>query len=179
MKNIFLIALICTVCSLQAQTFRVVNMIPNALSNETGQDSEPDITVNPNDPSEIVASAFTVNPSGATTSAPVYISQDAGNTWVLNNIIPSSNGMTGDITLGLSRNGNLYSGILFGGGSLQMRILRSNNYLNPGLMNNLLTRNSVDQPYVETITPLGGAQRNHDLLYVGNNDFNPTNKSGI
>ncbi len=156
-----------------AQTITVVNMIPNALSNETNQDSEPHLSVNPNNPLQVIGSAFTPNPTGATATAPIFISQDGGDTWVINNIVPSSNGMTGDITVGLSRNNVLYSGILFGGGGLQMRILRSNTYLAPGTMDNLLTRNNIDQPYVVTNTPLGGgAQQNNDHLYVGNNDFN-------
>lgn len=171
MKNIFLIALLFLSVNLSAQTFRVVNMIPNTLSNETNQDSEPHIAVNPNDPTEVIGTAFTPNPTGAAATAPIYISQNTGNTWVLNNIVPSSNGMTGDITVGLSRNNILYSGILFGGAGLQMDILRSNNYLNPVTMTTLLSRNNVDQPYIEAITPLGGSQRNNDHIYVGNNDF--------
>lgn len=147
-------------------------MIPIALSNEVGQDSEPHLTVSPINSSVMVGSAFTSNPTGAVATAPIYISQDGGNTWVLNNIVPSLNGRTGDITVGLSRKDSLYSGILTGGAGLQMQILRKANYLAVGTMGNLLTRNSVDQPFVNVYTPLGGAQRNKDHLYVGNNDFN-------
>src|SRR4051812_13321600 len=105
-----------------AQTVRVVNMIPATLSSETHQDSEPDITVNPNDPNQVVASAFTPNPTGSLLSAPVFCSTDGGNTWVLSNIVPSGNGMTGDITVALSRNNMLYAGILRGGSGLDMRL---------------------------------------------------------
>ena len=38
---------------------RVVNMIPNALSGETNQDSEPSLAVNPARPTDMVATAFT------------------------------------------------------------------------------------------------------------------------
>ena len=165
-----------------AQTITVVNMVPNALSNETGQDSEPNLGVNPNNPLQIIGTAFTTNPTGATVTAPVYISQDGGNTWVLNNIVPSLNGNTGDITVGLSRNNILYAGILTGGylnpadvNETQMQIFRSNNYLAAVAMNQLLVRTDEDQPYVEVITPLGGALVNNDHMYIGHNDFNAAN----
>jgi hypothetical protein len=66
----------------------VVNMIPNSLSGETNQDSEPTIAVNPANPLQIVGSAFTPDPTGAG-QAPLYISNDGGNTWLLNFIVPS------------------------------------------------------------------------------------------
>lgn len=160
------------VSSARAQTVEVVNLIPVTLSGETNQDSEPDIAVDPNDPDQIVATAFTPNPSGATATAPIYISQDGGDTWVLNNIVPSANGMTADITVTLSRNNVLYAGILRGGASLDMRILRSANYTGVGPMIQLLGRTQEDQPYARSFTPQTGAQANNDLLYVGHNDFN-------
>ncbi len=171
MKKYYFIFLVIFSASAMAQVINVVNMTPNSLSNEIQQDSEPNLSINPNNPLELVGSAFTFNPSGATSTAPVYISQNGGDTWVLNNIVPSGNGRTGDITVDLSKNNTLYSGILTGGSGLQMQILRSNNYLLPGTMTSLLTRNNVDQPYVEVISPLGGSGTNNDRLYVGNNDF--------
>lgn len=156
-----------------AQTINVVNMIPSTLSGETNQDSEPDITYNPTNPDEIVATAFTPNPGGGTTTAPIYISQDGGATWVLNNIVPSANGNTGDITVSLSRNEVLYAGILRGGGTpYDMRILRTNNYTGAAAMAQLLGRTQEDQPYTRAYSPMGGAQRDNDHLYVGHNDFN-------
>ncbi len=174
MKKIIQIILICLLVPLisYTQNITVVNMIPNALSNEDEQDSEPNLTVSPLNPLVIVGSAFTPNPTGTLLTAPIFISQDGGNTWVLNNIVPSFNGMTGDITVGLSRKDSLYLGILTGGMGLQMQILRKSNYLAAATMGNLLTRNNVDQPYANTYTPLGGALRNDDLLYMGHNDFN-------
>ncbi len=157
---------------LSAQTIEVVNMIPESLSSETGQDSEPDLTVNPNDPDEIVASAFTLNPTGAASTAPIYLSSDGGATWSLNNIVPSNNGMTGDITVSLSRNNVLYAGILAGGVSPRtMRILRSDAYTGSGTMTTLLSRQQPDQPYTRAYAPLGGARVNDDLLWVAHNDL--------
>ncbi len=164
-------ALSATATRALAQTVRVVNMIPVTLSNETNQDSEPDLTVDPNNRDVIIATAFTPNPSGATATAPVYVSQDGGNTWVLNNIVPSANGMTGDITVTCSRNNVLYAGILRGGGGLDMRILRSSPCTSTAAMIQLLGRTQEDQPYARSLTPTSGLQANQDLLFVGHNDL--------
>lgn len=46
---------------------KVVNIIPRSLSGETNQDSEPNIAVNPANPLQIAASAFTPSPMGGQT----------------------------------------------------------------------------------------------------------------
>lgn len=56
----------------------VVNMIPKSLSGETHQDSEPTIAVNPANPLQIAASAFTADPLKGS-FAPIYVSNDGGN----------------------------------------------------------------------------------------------------
>lgn len=155
-----------------AQTVRVVNMIPATLGNETNQDSEPDLTIDPNNADIIIATAFTPNPSGVLTHAPVYVSLDGGATWALNNIVPSGNGMTGDITVTCSGNNVLYAGILRGGGGLDMRILRGSPCTSGTAMIQLVGRTQEDQPYARSITPTSGAQATNDVLFVGHNDFN-------
>ena len=60
----------------------LVNMIPRSLSGEAHQDSEPTIAVNPANPLQIAASAFTPDPLKGSFS-PIYISSDGGNTWTL------------------------------------------------------------------------------------------------
>src|ERR1041384_4011726 len=67
----------------------VVNMIPKSLSGEDNQDSEPTIAVNPANPLQIAASAFTPDPAGSG-RAPIYVSTDGGSTWTLNAIVPST-----------------------------------------------------------------------------------------
>src|ERR1041385_9525357 len=67
----------------------LVNMIPKSLSGESHQDSEPTIAVNPNNPLQIAASAFTPDPSHGP-RAPIYISTDGGKTGPLNSIVPST-----------------------------------------------------------------------------------------
>ncbi len=80
---------------------RVVNIVPQAQSNETSQDSEPNITVNPARPRQIAITAFTPDPLGGA-NAPIYVSTDGGANWALNTIVPSVAGSTigtRDITL--------------------------------------------------------------------------------
>ena len=69
----------------------VVNMIPQALSGETNQDSEPNLAVNHANPLQIAGSAFTPDPMGGE-NAPIFVSNDGGNTWLLNSIVPSQPG---------------------------------------------------------------------------------------
>lgn len=146
--------------SMWSSDVTVINMMPNTQSNETNQDSEPNIAVNPANVSRMVGSAFTPNPSGTTTSAPIYTSTDGGNTWALNNIVPSGNGMTGDISLKFGAEGStLYTGILLGGSSLTMNILRSTNPFGSTVMTQLVSRSNVDQPYVNAITSPGFSLR--------------------
>src|SRR3954454_2999863 len=70
---------------------QIVNMIPKVLSGETAQDSEPNIAVNPEQPNQIVATAFTLDPMNGG-HAPVYVSQDTGATWSLRSIGPGGPG---------------------------------------------------------------------------------------
>lgn len=147
----------------------VVNMIPNAQSSETRQDSEPNLAVNPANPQQIAGSAFTVNYTGATTTAPIFVTTNGGTTWTANNIVPSGNGSTGDITLRFGGTSNvLYAGTLRGGSGLTLNILRSTNFTAATVMTLLRSRTNVDQPYVQAATvPSLGVDR----VYVGNNDF--------
>tara|TARA_R110002033_G_scaffold72897_1_gene124135 strand:+ start:82323 stop:85388 length:3066 start_codon:yes stop_codon:yes gene_type:complete len=168
------------------QQVQIVNMIPNAQSNETNQDSEPHLTINPATPNQLVGSAFTPNPLGATTppSAPIYFSQDGGQTWVLNSIVPSGSTITGtgDITVAFGTTTNrLFSGILrspaASGATRTMDILRTNNVAGTALMQQLSTRNAPDQPYVHARTVTSGTAIGDEHVYVGNNDLGLANQT--
>src|SRR5215470_1952478 len=152
----------------------LVNMIPNSLSGEANQDSEPTIAVNPANPLQIVATAFTPDPQHGQ-FAPIYISQDGGNTWALNSIVPGNNRRTGtgDITVKFSKSSNvLYAGILRGDSrGLRMNILRTKNFMSSTPMEILVDRKGVDQPYVQVATVTSGRDKGKDRLYVGNNDL--------
>src|SRR5262245_10631841 len=148
----------------------LVNMIPKSLSRETNQDSEPTIAVNPANPLQIAASAFTPDPQKGSL-APIYVSNDGGNTWTLNSIVPGNDRLTGtgDITLQFGRASNvLYAGILRGDSDdMRMNILRTRNFASATSMELLVNRKSVDQPYVQVGSTAGSNSK--DRLYVGNN----------
>lgn len=146
-------------------------MIPASLSGETNQDSEPFLAVHPTNRQLLAASAFTPNPGGTASGlAPIFVSQDGGRTWTLNNIIPSS-GMTSDITHAFDAGGagNLYAGVLRRPGSLLLNELVTNNFTSAVPMTVLASRNEVDQPFVAVTTSAVGAR-----VYVGSNDFSVT-----
>jgi hypothetical protein len=146
-------------------------MIPRSLSDETNQDSEPTLAVNPLNPDHIVGTAFTPDPTGGQT-APFYLSTNGGKTWTLNSIIPSRT-QTLDICVGFSPSGKLYAGILHNPAppnQTQLQILRVGDYQGSKLMGVLVDRLGVDQPYVQ-VAP---TQNGKDRLYVGDNDFGTT-----
>ncbi|MGH3117123.1 MAG: hypothetical protein ACRDQ2_08420, partial [Gaiellales bacterium] len=157
----------------------VVNIMPNALSGETFQDSEPNLAVNPSNPLQIAASAFTRDPMGGA-NAPIYVSTDGGMTWALNSIVPSQPSQswqpgTGDITVRFGTvTSILYAGILRLPDSLRMNILRATSFTAATPMTVLVDRQGagVDQPYIQAVTRLGGGGAGLDNVYVGNNDFN-------
>ncbi|HET6769906.1 MAG TPA: hypothetical protein VFH08_21000 [Chitinophagaceae bacterium] len=126
----------------QAYRFKIVNLITANQNDETNNDTEPNIAVNPANPNIIAASAFTFSlnrfrPDGtllcdtfpcpdiisSTTfkhrplpacKAPIYFSTDGGETWILKDVLPSNNGITHDISLAFSESGHLYVSILKG-----------------------------------------------------------------
>jgi hypothetical protein len=152
----------------------VLNIIPNALSGESNQDSEPNIAVNPANPKEIAISAFTPDPMGGS-NAPIFVSTDGGSTWALNSIVPSIAGSwsgTRDITPRFAgRSQNFYAGILRDPGSLRLNIVRTSSFTAPTTMAVLVDRNQVDQPYTEAATVMGGPGAGLDRVYIGLNDF--------
>jgi hypothetical protein len=148
----------------------VVNMIPAALSGESSQDSEPNIAVNPQNPNQIVGTAFTPAPTGGA-YAPIYISTDGGNTWALRTVVPG-NGFVGtsDISIAFgSTGGMLYAGIL-NGQTIKLQILRTSSFTSTAPMTVLVERASEDQPWlVAGSVVVSGSSK--DRVFVGNNDF--------
>lgn len=146
-------------------------MIPKSLSGETNQDSEPNIAVNPANPLQIAGSAFTPNPMGAG-NAPIYVSINGGDTWTLNNIVPSAVS-THDITLKFAgTSSKLFTSILDGTSSA-FEVHRTSNFAANIPMTQLESRGNADQPYVQATTvPAGVAGAGKDRVYIGVNDFN-------
>ncbi len=132
---------------------KVVNMIPKSLSDETNQDSEPNLAVNPSNPMQMVGTAFTPNPSGGA-SAPIYFSSDGGNTWALNAIVPgATTGFpTGDITMKFGGTSNVLYGGILRADNLDLNILRTSNYTSSAQMTVLVDRSNEDQPWVQAAT---------------------------
>jgi hypothetical protein len=158
----------------------VVNMIPKSLSGEENQDSEPTIAVNPANPLQIAASAFTPDPAEGP-RAPIYVSADGGQTWTLNSIVPSTvadGSATADITVAFGSSSNvLYAGIIrfpFPGDRTRLNILRTKNFQSAAIMDVLVDRigQGVDQPYLQAATAASGPDKGKDRVYVGDNDFN-------
>jgi hypothetical protein len=158
-------------------TLLLVNMIPRSLSDETNQDSEPTLAVNPLNPDQIVGTAFTPDPLDGD-MAPVYVSNDGGQTWSLTSIVPSQV-QTGDICVGFAPSGELYAGILrLPSSDTRLNILRTNDPQLTTPMTVLVDRLGVDQPYVQATpgdsNPAAGAP---DRVYVGDNDFSTTSQT--
>src|SRR5437870_3420049 len=152
-------------------TVHVVNMIPASLSGETNQDSEPNLAVNPERPTDMVGTAFTPAPMGGS-FAPIYISTDGGNTWSLRTVLPGNGQFgTNDVTVAFApTGGHLYAGILNGQGTFQLQILRSADFTSTAAMSVLVDRTPVDQPWVVAQSEVvAGASR--DEVFVGNNDL--------
>lgn len=153
---------------------KVVNLIPASLSGESNQDSEPFLAIQGQNPQVLVASAFTPNPFSMTGNAPVYVSQDGGNSWVLNAITPVQR-MTCDITHAMATGenhprGDLHAGTLACASGIILDESESNDVSQTTTMNVQSTRGNVDQPFVRALGVASG-----DRIYVGVNDFNQAN----
>jgi Cep192 domain 4/Abnormal spindle-like microcephaly-assoc'd, ASPM-SPD-2-Hydin len=157
---------------------RVVNMVPKLSSGETNQDSEPNLAVNPANPLEMAATAFTPSPNGSATDSPIFFSSDGGNSWQLMDIIAGT--PVRDQTLRFaSTGGMLYAGVLWGGGGnialINFDILRTNDFSGLTTMTVLANRKNDDQPFVQAATVPGGPDAGKDRVYVGSNDHAPSN----
>jgi hypothetical protein len=149
----------------------VVNMIPKSLSGETNQDSEPQVTIDPENPRTIIGTAFTPDPGGGP-DGPVYASVDGGRTWTLDLVIPGEAFFapvgqimpTLDQSVRFGSNSALYAGILRTDTTL-LNVLRSAPYSPSSVMGVLTSRPAIDQPYVNVKHADG-----KDRVFVGNND---------
>jgi hypothetical protein len=153
---------------------KVVNMIPRSQSAETNQDSEPFLAVDTN-PQRMAGTAFTPNPFGTSSGlAPIYVSEDGGDTWRLNMIVPSAGALTGtgDITVATTEVARrLYGGILRVPGNFLLNTLRTNDFTASTPMTVLSSRTLVDQPFVQATTASEPVGCDCDRVYVGNNDL--------
>ena len=156
---------------------KVVNMIPNNWSDEQNQDCEPNLSVNPVNPGEIIGTAFTFdNPAGTSAVspamtgnwAPIFSSVDGGDTWALQFVLPSAAGdqlPTWDVTSRYGgASGEVYSGLISPGGYT----ILINRAPNATTQHATITTVTGDQPFLEATTTVAGGV-SHDRLYVGYN----------
>jgi hypothetical protein len=144
---------------------RIVDVVPNDHSNETNADGEPSIAVNPNNPREMVITAFTP-PDGGNSNGPLFYSTDGGENWSLKFDIPG--GMPLDQSPCFARTSDeMYLGALKGANQ-DLEVLRTTD---PATGNVVVveTRPPVDQPWVEATTVVGGSDNGKDRVYVGYN----------
>jgi hypothetical protein len=162
--------------------FTVVNVIPNSHSNETNQDSEPSIGVNPTNPQRILISAFTPPDSGQT-NGPLFYSEDGGNTWNLNFIV--TGGQSADQTYAFGGiSGEFYGGDiprapLLLGEQANITALSTPNPFVPGTM--ALLENPPppeDQPFIVATTVRYGPDTGKDRFYLGYNDQRAATTTG-
>jgi hypothetical protein len=158
---------------------KVVNMIPNSWSDEQNQDCEPNLSVNPASPDDIIGTAFTfdnpagtsaVSPSMTGNWAPIFSSVDGGDTWALQFVLPSAAGAqlpTFDVTCRYGgASGEVYSGLISPTGSGTS--IPINRAPNASTQQTTITTVNGDQPFLEATTTLAGGV-SHDRLYVGYN----------
>jgi hypothetical protein len=154
-----------------AGQIQVVNMIPNSMSDESNRDSEPYLAVNPANIDLIAATAFLVTPSGSS-NGPLLVSTDGGNTWVAQNVIPSSSGglNTFDVTIHFNSLGNVFYAGLLRDATAQLEIQRTTDMTFATPLTAVNTPRSTDQPYTYARTVTGWFDPGKDRIWVGNNE---------
>src|SRR2546423_5877010 len=145
---------------------RVGDLIPVSLRGKGWQDAEPFRALYASNPRLMAASAFTPNPGGsASATAPIFVSDDGGDSWTLRNTLPSQT-MTADITHAVGGNPPvLYAGIMKVP-DFPLNELKANDLFSPATMILQGFRADIDQPFVRT-----SAVGNADRVYIGLNDF--------
>ena len=161
----------------QAQTIKVVDMIPPVNSGESFQDSEPSLAINPSAPAQMAATAITTDPRYGS-KGPVYVSLNSGAAWSIVAIVPSVVGSPFpyvDATVSFGGSNTLYAGILKSQGAgmpTPLAILSSRSFPSLAAMTQMAGSNrpDVDQPYVQAAGIMVGSAK-RDLIFVGNDDY--------
>jgi hypothetical protein len=148
----------------------IVDIIPESLSGESNMNCEPNLTVNPPDPSQIAASARLPEPMGRKLSV-VFVSDDGGTTWSCRFTIPIET--SPDVTLrfgGLSN--TLYVAALRAydpNKKNKFVTCRSNDFANSQMESILDVKQEplIDQPYIAA-----AMINQRDRVFVGVDDWN-------
>ncbi len=145
---------------------RIVNAVPNDHSNETNGDSEPNIAVNPANPSQMAITAFTPPDSGLTNS-PIYYSTDGGENWSLLFDI-AGNGSV-DQTIGFASSSNELFIATLRSDTFALNVDRSADPTS-GTFANMESRSNLDQPWLHAITVPSGPNAGKVCTYIGYGD---------
>ena len=146
----------------RAGPITLVDVIPNAASAETQQNSEPSIGVNPNDPNQLISGAFTAlfSPPPTNVTTPYWISNNGGTTW-------SGFGSLQTLDKSIAFNGSTpLTATLNGVGGVNNQIQTFSSINGTSFNNNLNNFNPparLDQPWIRT------GPSNH--VYVGYNNL--------
>ena len=138
----------------------IVDIIPQANSAETGQNSEPSLAIDPLDPSKIVAGAF------SPVSTPFFLSTDGGATWsgyggldTFDKSLAWAADGSAALTATLTSNSDI---------SLYTGTTASGNFGSPIFTyDGVNNTNNIDQPWIRTGPP--------NNVYVAYNDLGVTN----
>jgi hypothetical protein len=155
---------------------RVVDVNPKSDSNELEDHTETNIAVNPNNPSEIVVTAFSAADSAHPGIAPFFYSTDSGESWTVEYDIPagllgSSRRITNDWTVAYGRTSNtLYAAVLRADDE-SLNVFRGTDPSNPASFVSLPAPvpDQPDNPWVTAITTSQGPETGKDRLYIGYN----------
>ncbi len=160
------------VTAVASPSVMVVDIIPESLSGETNTNSEPDLAVNPADPSQIAASAYLPPPMGGNMSS-ILISTDGGMTWRCLSTLPIDK-ISCDVTLGFGGLFNvLYVAAL--NENWDFLICRTSELAQVRMDDSPLRQlqSGIDQPYIAVATI-----NERDRVFVGANDWNgPTGRT--
>jgi hypothetical protein len=142
----------------------VVDIIPESLSGETSTNSEPNLAVNPVNPSQIAASAYLPEPMGGKMSS-ILISTNGGTTWSCRSTVPIDK-ISCDVTLRFGGLNMLYVTAL--NENYDFLICRSNQLANRRMDDSPLRQlqSGIDQPYIAAATI-----NLTDKVFVGANDW--------
>jgi hypothetical protein len=139
----------------------VVNCVPQERSDESNNDVEPSLAVNPANPDQIIITAATP-PDHGKGDGPIYYSSDGGNTWRLVFEVPGGGGDDGSLALTASQ--RLYLAILKSGTNY-LSVLRDDAPPSGSTLPTFDLRKGMDQPWAEAATT--GSE---DYLYIGYGD---------
>jgi hypothetical protein len=143
---------------------RVIDMIPRHMSDETFQNAEPSLAVNPKNAARMAASAYT--PGGDLCSrraeAPIFASADSGKHWSVVckiRVDSSSNLPPGDVTLRWSSDGGgLFAAMLWPLQPITLQVFLTPDPLDAGTFDGIRRVPNVDQPDMQ-ITTIRGKPR--------------------